>query len=407
MKNIKRIVSLICVFMLLAPCCANARAVRRSTRESGASLDRKQKNDIMFMDFSGEGFPAAFTNGGGVGKIYIDSYEVMPKQEKNCLVIYDMTHEDAYITPMRANIDAGKQTGLVGVEIRYMYDWDPESPSTFGAFVMMLLDSAYKMTSRYVIASSGGASYFNLGGPSEKLLEATKIMPNTWYTIKWVLDLDNKRMDFTFLNEGTGAKVSVFDADWYDEGAGDDLARIGFESSKYGGKYVFDYVRVSRETERLEDTTSESEDDIADAGKGTVSEKVAPPVNKAIAGRINVQLDGEYKFTTQAPYEKDGKIMVTAKNIASFLGMSYAKEDSGCVIKTPIGDLTIKNGGSVLGDKSVQLLSEEKNGQIFVSVQDLCAAIGGYNCSYDSTAKTISITKAEVTTPEGGENIEK
>ena len=404
-NRMKRIISLICMFMLLAPFCANARAVRRSTRESGDSLDRKQKNDIMFMDFGDEGFPAAFTPGGGVGKIYIDSYEVLPNQEKNCLVIHDMTHDSSYSGSMNASITLGKLTGLVSVEIRYMYE--PEPPSTYGAFVMSLWGSTNQMTSRFIIESGGGMSCFNAGGQSENFMERTKIAPNTWYTIKWILDLDNKTEDFIFLNEGTGVKTSVYDADFYSESAGNDLATIGFQSSRFGGKYIFDYVRVSKENERLMDDYNESADDAADAGKGTESKKVAPPVNKAIAGRINVQLDGEYKFTTQAPYEKDGKIMATAKNLACFFGLSYAKEGSDCIIKTPNGDLTIKDSGSVLGDKSVQLLSEEKNGQIFVSIEDFCAVIGGYDCYYDSAAGTISITKAEATKPEGGGDIEK
>lgn len=405
MKNIKRIISLICVFILAASCCANAAALRKDIKQAGAGLNRSKKNDISFFDFSGTGFPPGFTAGSGNGEVYLDTYEVLPKQKKNCLVINDKSHDNTY-SGIATSISTGTLTGLVGVEIRYMYDYDPETTSTYGSFIMGLHDSANKMISRHVIASVNGSSQFNYGGPSGRDVESTKIASNTWYTIKWVLDLDEKKMDFSFLNEKNGSKVILYDADWYESDAGKNLARIGLSSSMYGGKYVFDYVRVSRESSRMAEDVEDTDDSRADDGKGTESEKVAPPSSVAADGRININLDGIYKFTTQAPYEKDGKVMVTAKNLASFFKMGYVKDGSTCLINTPNGILMIKDGGAALGDKNVTLASEEKGEQIFISVEDLCAAAGGYDCSYDSAAKTVNITAVKAEDTKGGDSVE-
>lgn len=407
MKTINKIISLICVFMLAASCCANAAALRKDIKQSGSSLDRSKSNDILYLDFSGSDFPAGVTVGTGDGKIYLDTYEVMPKQKKNCLVINDTSYDTTY-SGITARIATGTQTGLVGVEIRYMYDYDPEQPSTYGSFIMALNDSAGQMLSRHVIASSNGSSQFNYGGDSSKAMESTKIAANTWYTVKWIVDLDEKRMDFSFLNEGTGAVTNVYDAGYYTSGAGgNNLGRIDLQSSMYGGKYVFDYVRVSREKARMSDAADDADDGSADIGKGVESEKVAPPSNAAAVGRININLDGIYKFTTQDPYEKDGRIMATAKNLASFFNMGYVREGATCLINTPSGILMIKDGGAALGDKSVAVASEEKDGQIFISVEDLCAAVGGYDCSYDSDAKIMNITAAKAEKSEGGGGVEK
>ena len=105
--------------------------------------------------------------------------------------------------------------------------------------------------------------------------------------------------------------------------------------------------------------------------------------------------------------------MVTAKNLASFFHMSYVKEGATCLIKTSNGILMIKNGVVTLDDKSVSLAAEEKGKQIFISVEDLCAALGGYDCSYDSIAKTVNIStvKAEdvkgINNAEDGDSVEK
>ena len=414
MKIIKKIVSLICVFMLAASCCANAAAVRKDIKQSGVSIDRTRKNDISFIDFSGADFsPNVTGTSNDEGEVYLDAYEVIPRLKKNCLVVNDTSYGATY-EGVSAKITTGTQTGLVGVEIRYMYDLEEETGCTYGSFIMGLYDGSNKMISRHVIASNNGSSQFNYGGPSGKAMESTKIAPNTWYTIKWVLDLDKQKMDFSLLNEGTHTKTTAYDADWYTEGAGKNLARVDLQSSMYGGKYVFDYVRISKETSRMsESDDDETDDGSVDAGKGTESEKIAAPSSTAIADRININLDGIYKFTTQKPYEKDGKVMITAKNLASFFHMGYVKEGATCLIKTPNGILMIKNGVVTLDDNSVSLAAEEKGEQIFISVEDLCTALGGYDCSYDSIAKTVNIStvKAEdvkgINNAEDGDSVEK
>lgn len=408
--NFKKITSLVCVFMLFASCCAYGTAMRKDIKQAAGNTNRSRQNDIMFVDFSGTELPSGVTAGSGTGKIFLDNYTVLPKYKKNCLVINDTSYGATY-EGLGAKVVTGTLNGLVGVEIRYMYDLEEETGCTYGSFIMGLYDSTGKMISRNVIASINGSTQFNYGGNGGKAMENSKIVANTWYTAKWVVDLDKKEMDFSLLNEGSGIQSMALNSGFYTEDAGNNLARVDLTSSMYGGKYVFDYVRISRESARMGAGADDDADDgRADIGKGTESEKIAAPASKPIDGRINISLDGTYKYTTEAPYEKDGKVMITIKNLAGFLNIGYVRLDGTCMLNTPRGIMIVKTDGSAaLGDTAIMVTAEEKDGQIFAAAEDICSLIG-YDYSYDSTNKCVSLTtRAEESAEnaEGGETVEK
>ena len=407
--NFKRIISFGCALAMLTSVSAYATAMRTDIKQSNKGLDRSKPNDIIFQDFSsvGEGsFPTGVSPGSGSGIVTTMEYEVAPKYKKNCLLINDTSHDSTY-SGIGANIDAGGQTGMVGVEIRYMYDLDPETTSTYSAMPMGLYDKTGKMISRTVIASSNGSTQFNYGGTDGKAMENSKVMSNTWYTAKWIIDFDKKKMDFSLLNEATNTLTTAIDAGFYENGDINELARVNLSTSMYGGKWVFDYVRISKETDRMSESTESS------IKKGVEVEKIAGPVSKALEGRINISVDGRYKYTTEEPYAaENGAVMVTAKNLASFLEAGYVRSGNTYIIRTGAGILIINadSGSAVLEDKSVSLSNtEQKNNQLFVSAEEICD-IFGYEYSYDSSSSTVFIKAAEEpseeTTEEGGQSNE-
>ena len=116
------------------------------------------------------------------------------------------------------------------------------------------------------------------------------------------------------------------------------------------------------------------------------------------------------RYTTEAPYEKDGKVMITIKNLAGFLNIGDGRLDGTCMLNTPRGIMIVKTDGSAaLGDTAIMVTAEEKDGQIFAAAEDICSLIG-YDYSYDSTNKCVSLTtRAEESAEnaEGGETVEK
>lgn len=394
--KIKRIISLICVFMLSASCCAHAAALRKDFKTE-KSTSGKRDNDILYLDFSSGDIPAEMSVG---STVYIDTYETGYKTKKNCLVVNDTSHDTTY-NGVSANIATGELTGLVGVEIRYMYDYDETKSSKFLSFIMGLYDKSGKMLSRSVVASANGSTQFNYGGTSSAAAETKTMDQNTWYTVKWVLNFDDATMNYTLKNEGSGVTGTVTGASYYENGCDNNLGKISLQSSMYGGKMVFDYVRVSRETLK-----EEEDDPNADAGKGVESEKISAPANTKLDGKINICIDGTYKYTTADPYEKDGKLMVSAKNLASFWNLGYVKSDDKCFINTEGRIISISPDGVSLESAAISSAYEEKDGQIFISAEDFAAALG-CESTYDSDNMTLNITTVSDENAEGGEAVEK
>lgn len=390
--KMKRIISLVCVLMLVTSYSAYGAALRTDPKKNRQRQSKLAANDIWFSDFYDEDIPAEVQfSTSPSGTVSLEEHETSPGQKKNCLVLNDTVYDNSY-SGVGVSINAGGQKGIVGVEIRYMYVPEPDQACKFASFVMGLYDASNKMISRNVVISSNGATVFNYGGPAgcgEKYLETATISSNTWYTEKWIVDLDEKIMNFSFFNEGKAIRELVTDAGYYTTDAGSTLGKIRLGTQMYGGRYVIDYVRITKEKSR----TIQLDEEIEDKGKGTVSEKILVPVSEAVGGKINICLDGVYKYTTEAPYEKDGKIMVTAKNLASFLRMGYSKGADACLIVAPSGKLTLKADGTASMDgKSVSVSAmEEKGKQIFVPVDEICAILG-YQCSYDVEGKVVNIT---------------
>lgn len=394
----KRTISLLSAAALICSSAAFAAAVRFDPYSVDEIPDRRKPNDIFFQDFTSvdEGtLPSGVTgSSNSVSYVTTDSHNIGGGAEKNCLVIHDGDDAAAY-SGTTGSISFGAQTGLVGAEIRYKYI--PTDKSNWASCEMQFFDSANKMFSRTIVGSGNGYTTFNAGGPGNYTLEGAAITKDGWYTLSYIIDFDNKRIDAMLKNETTGALTWTMDSEYYSATDSTNISRINISPSYYGGTYVVDYVRITKESSRLEIF---AEDNIQ---KGIPERTVyiAAPVSHAVAKKTNITLDGKFKYTTKNPKVEGENVLVTAKNAASIFNLGYYMTPDGAVIQSGDTKFTVAQDGSGIknGANSMKLSAEciADDKQVFIPIKDIAEALG-YSCSYDAETNTVVITSAAADT---------
>ena len=410
MMNFKNWVSLCCALSLLTSTAAYSAAMRTDTKqENSAAAPGKVFGDaLLYQDFTSVepgSLPAGVSGGKGeTGYVDTELYEVAPGRKKNCLIVNDLSFDNNY-SGASSTISPGSCTGMIGVEIRYMIDVPDGAKSAYSAFPMQLLDQSGALISGFVIASSNGSSHFNYGGADELTMENETITPNNWYTIKWIIDFDKQRMDFSFLNEGNKTVNAALDCQFYggEAAISNELAKIKLESQLNGGKWVFDYVAVTKEKKRLE--INEEELSIQ---KGVSAELIAAPAPRPSGDKINIYVDGRYKYPTAQPFAADGgAVLATAKNLAGFCCVQYFRNGSVYTVQSGENKLVIQadQNKAECNGKSVALTGmQQKENQLYIPIAEFCRAFG-YEYSFDSGASSVYITTVKAA-EEGGEGDE-
>lgn len=400
----KRIIAMLAAGFMLTSTAAFADALRYDDKRNVQMESRQQPNDIIFEDFISVEpgvLPSGMSVTGADGYGTTELFEVSPGVTKNCFKYTDTSHDDEYTGPT-ATYSTGTQTGMVGVEIRYKYV--PDGTSSYSTFGIQL-NGTQGMATKSVVISADGSTYLNYGGVGDFGLEKSPILQNTWYTIKFVVDFDNQVMDVMLKNEGTGVVTQAIGSPFIENKEFTDLTNIKFTSSKYGGTWMIDYIRVSRETERMQ----EYED--PNIKKGVPAELVDGPVSDAVEGRININLNGIYKYTTQKPYlSENNNVMVFAKNVASIFKMGYYYSPESITIKNADNSFTFEDQSTAAdyNGKSITLSSAcaLSDGKLFVPIEDIATALG-YNCSFNEEEQTLYITNEAQEAQEGGNTVEE
>ena len=396
----KRTVSLIAAALMLTSAAAYGEALRYDHKRVTEVKSKRQANDIVFHDFTDVDtgmLPAGVSAGtSSAGTAVTEVYDIGGGAKKNCLVLTDTDHTTSGGGAPKVVFPTDSLDGLVGIEVRMKYIKTGESD--WNSLVIQL-NSGSSFASRTVCASADGILNFNYGGLGSEPFEKNRIVPDNWYTIKYVMDFDNQVMDVMYKNEGTNKISQLFEKPFYTNEKFENLKSVSMHTTIRGGTWVFDYVRVSRETERMQ-----AEDSGIEIQKGVPANMVSGPVPKAIAGRVNIKVGDKYKYTTTAPYisEKEN-VMVTVRNAAAVFSMACYETPEGFVIKNADNEFVFAKDGSFakLNGKALTLSAngELKMGQLFIPVSDIAKALK-YECSFDRESNTLSITSAK----EGGEN---
>ncbi len=391
----KRIICLVLAVLLLCPTFAMADATKAPKKDyyakkataSGSSkgLYEKRDNDIMlytFADVAPGSLPGGITGSGSYGTVTTEEMDV-DGIKKNCLVLNDTDSTDAG-NGVKATVAAGGKSGKIGVDFRVKYI--PDATSGWVNFVADFRGEKNYM-SRFMFHSSTGIIRFNNAGAYNTAFE--KITPDTWYTIRYVFDTEAKVVDAIFLNEATKNQVAIFEADHLTESTV--FNNISMETLKYGGKVVFDYIRI------YEAETMLSEEELEIANKGTTQIRVPAPAAKPVDGRINITVNGEYKYTTAKPYvSESGNVMATAKNLALMLDLKYSREGSLYTMENDTTKIVIdmtSGTAEVNGKKTAIKEPAVINGlQAYVPVESV-ASILGFEYAYDDASELVTIAK--------------
>ena len=392
--KIKRIISIILVFLLVCPVISMAAATRRPQKLWPGAIKtaptRGGENDILFQDFT-TGAPGVLPQGvtsskSDTGYGTTEEHEVIPGYTKNCLVLYDTDSTDSYNGP-RAKITVPEAKGLIRYEMRYKYI--PTENNTHCALVIALQGASGEFN-RVVVSSANGSTNLNFAQANAATLEPARITHDAWYTLTMTIDFKDGVVEAMLKNEATGKTYTKYDSSYSQGTSHAGLTMIDLNTQRWGGKYVFDYIRVTSTDEYL---SWASEVEIE---KGFPPVYTAAPSDGAIAGRINVKLNDSYVYTTVKPVESaNGNVMVSARNLAHAIGATYAR-DGGKVTVT-LGDKTAVftdgmdkatvNGNSV----SLTDASALKGNQLMVSAQSFAEIfVGAY--SYDKAASEVVIT---------------
>lgn len=395
----RKLLCLILVLSLVLGCTtvAFAEALREDTKAKGKTPKRFDATDVAVEDFTGvpEGtLPSTVT--GNSSDIRTEMHEVLPGYFKNCLVIDDKSHDNTY-TGLTAYYNLGGLKGKKEITIRYKYIKTEGSIRDWCSFIFGFYSSK-GMFSRTVVASANGATHFNYGGVDSTAVESGCMNQDTWYTLTYVInfepDDDSSHLSAKLFNEGKKTTGSKSNAYWYEGNEHNELSRIMFQSSMYGGKYVIDYIRV-RDGKYL--TEIEETDPFANIQKGVTQIKIPAPVNGAVVGRVNITLDGNYKYTTLAPYvAPNGSVMVTAKNLADMFGLGYLRKGSEYTVALDSKEIvfTPDSASAKSGSKTIALTDKAvvSGTQLFVPADVICDA-AGYDCAYDAATNILVITK--------------
>jgi len=392
--KIKRIISIILVLLLVCPIISMAAATRRPQKLWPGAVKtaptRGGADDILFEDFTSVAagvFPKGVTGGkSDTGYVTTEEVEVLPGYKKNCLVLYDTDSTDSY-SGAKATIAVPETKGIIRYELRYKYI--PTENNTHCALVMGFKGSKGEF-SRVVVASSNGNTFLNFAQANQGALENASITHDAWYTLTMTVDFEAQIVEAMLKNESNGKVYTKYESSFGTAGAHTGLTLFDLNTQRWGGKYIFDYVRVTSTNEIL------SQSEALEIQKGFTPIYTQSPSETALSGRINIKLNGSYIYTTVKPEESTkGNLMVSARNLAHALGATYARD--GGTVTVVLGDKTAVftdgldkasvNGNSV----SLTEASILNGNQLMVSAESF-AKIFGFDFSYDKEKSEAEIT---------------
>lgn len=391
----KRVVSLVSGIALLCSVSAFAATSKSDTKEVEATSTRGA-NDLFYEDFTGvepgvvPGTVSGSTN--DYGYVTTDTSDIGGGIEKNCLMIVDTTPAREYQGP-GATFNIGSysaENGIISVEFRFKYI--PDDQSSYVNFEMQF-NGSNGMLSRTVSASDNGAFIANFGADGSQTIRNSPFTHNVWNTYRVYFDFENHVMDVYYEEEATGGVVAAYANIPFDETM-NNLSRVYFNVQVFSGTLCFDYAKVTKENARL-DVAAIEEEMSASIVKGVPAEQIPAPVSTPVKDRINIKMDGIYKYTTTAPILSGDTVLVSAKNIGNFFGMAYIKTADSYTLTNAENEIVFSADGSSATNsgKPLSLFAScvVEGNQLMVPIADIAEALG-YSASYSADTNEVTIT---------------
>lgn len=392
--NFKKLLSLLVATTMICSTSAFAIASRTDYRKEVVVESKAQANDLYFEDFTsvkpGE-IPTSVvaTPKTDLGYVTTAKTDVGNGKEKNCLMLVDTNGaKDVYTGAIAQIKPGGKYTGLIGIEYRYKF-----MKKDGGNNWMSFMQSAYgsngaQASYTYILSNNGQLQTYDSATNVSLMSEVAT--DEAWFTIKMVINTEKQVFDISALSEKSG-KYNVKAGLKYYTDKPEDIASLYFRTSAWDGTYAIDYIRFTQESEMM--VTGED-------GASKVYEIIPGPKHNELVGRTNIKVDDKIKYTTKAPKVVDGNVLVTAKNLASFLDMNYFKNSEGYILQKDKLRYVINEDGSEIsrGGMPIELseLCTKEDRQVFVPIETIVKALG-YKYQFDTETNTVNISTGLVT----------
>ena len=395
-KILSLMLSVLMIFTVVAASFTTAHAVAIKKRAKIAS--NRTADDVVYLDFTEYGpgdMPTGFT--GNTNMMEIVEEEVKPGVTKPCLKMTDdMPNASSGFSIFYGLSDL---TGIIKVEQRYKFVADPNSEKPYNAHIFAVhSNSSPSQMGRGVYASLNGCFNSNPNTTDAAIL-SSQISDSTWTTLTYIIDTNEQKMDVVLKNETTGEVRYAIGSSFFDPGEHKIVKKLSWQSAQFMGSWVYDYIKVTKNAERLDEELL-----YTNIQKGCPVEIISIPGTTQSEKRTNINVDGIYKYTTKDPYVSGGEVMVTAKNLATFLGAAYYKNDGALKLEKDGKTFEVNGNGTeakINGKNATLPAAAKVDGfQIFVPASAVAQCFG-YEYSYDEATQTVYIKSVQA---EGGAN---
>lgn len=212
-----------------------------------------------------------------------------------------------------------------------------------------------------------------------------------WYTYRIIIDLESDMAQIRITAPQLGISKTYTELGFYNKDAwkAEYVNKIFYNSQTGDGKMVFDYLKVEADPE-----------DLPGAGEFVHPENLIEPVwcetpkEHPVEGKINLKVDGEYKYIATPMYIENGVTMIYFKNLVTLFD---GKVNSNSGVNINGADISFSNDSDtamVNGiEKKMNAATIEKDGKLFVPLR-FAADAAGFGVDWDGATTTVLIERS-------------
>lgn len=352
--------------------------------KGGAVRSIATANDIFCYDFAKGETDGLVLNPVGGGKLGIYETSGADGAKQSALLMEDLITGQDYGGPIvRKSFDA-VTSGKIGFEMRFKFESVGEKD--FAGFQIAVKAGSNMVLRIYVDGNSGKLGWV----PSGTMGQMT---PGEWYKIRFIYDIDNGQAEIIYTSdELSNGYIRFTNLAAYDGGTGQKIDSVELASRYYSGEWYIDYLRMDKGADLESGFVKppfKHPDTLIEAPV------TAAPTQRAVPGKINVNVNGEYMYYATAPAFDGEDLMVTTSAAFRSFGMSTVVGSGG--MKAMYGDkevvLTADSAEMTVGGekKTLSKAVGERNGQRLVSINSMAEALG-YTTQWSAEDNTLYIT---------------
>lgn len=273
----------------------------------------------------------------------------------------------------------------IAIEARMMFV--EKTTPHFANELYTMSDNTY--VTRWVASNGTGVpTWYSRVGFTEELPAFQK---GIWYTHRIVIDLENNMAQIRVTAPQLGIDKTYTELGFCDKPAinVEYINKIFYDSQTGDGKMVFDYIKAEADPE-----------DLPGAGEFVhPDELIEPvwceaPVEHPVKGKVNLMVDGEYKYIATPMYIEDGVTMIYFKNLVTLFD-GKVNADAGVTLNGVSITFNADSKTAIVNgvEKYMNASALEKDGKLFVPLR-FAATEAGFNVGWNGETTTVLIERS-------------